>query len=155
LRRLCFFAFILSFSASSSKKLLLKSLQEAEDALFDLSDSVELHVLEEKKKQLQESVRTGSPKFQEQMDKEEEERKKAAEEAAEYAKLHPVSEKTHKERIDPRTNKEKIEASKKKKNQGNVLFKDGDFENAAMRYTQAFALLDSMFDVSLDQKKGI
>ena len=66
----------------------------------------------------------------------EEERIKAKLEAEEYARLHPITEATHKERREPKTKAEKIDAAKKRKNQGNTLFKEGDYENAITRYSQ-------------------
>lgn len=89
---------------------------------------------------------TAAPKLAEHLIKEEEERKKALEEANEYIKTHknPTSTKVRvvhesinaKDKREPRTNPEKIEAAKKRKTQGNAQFKDGALEDAVLRYTQ-------------------
>jgi hypothetical protein len=67
----------------------------------------------------------------EQLVKEEEERKKAAAEAEEYLKTYKPE---VKERDIPRTKAQTLEAAKKKKNQGNICFKDGDLENGILVY---------------------
>jgi hypothetical protein len=41
-----------------------------------------------------------------------------------------------------------MDAAKKKKHQGNVCFKDGDYENAVKRYTQAIDFLGSGMPLS-------
>jgi len=86
-----------------------------------------------------------APKLFQKLDEIEKEKEKAAAEAASA----PVVNKKSK----PRTNQQKLEAAANKKEHGNKLFVDLDYVNAIRRYTQALELLQSMFDVSPEQKE--
>jgi len=66
----------------------------------------------------------------------------------------PLS-RSEKDDKEPRTKGEKIDAAKKRKHQGGVCFKDGDIEGAVLRWTQALAYFESIWDLIDDQKKEI
>jgi len=144
-----------SYFDSAEKQTITKFLEESENWIIDESDQAQLPVLEEKLNQVKKGVYDAAPKFHQYQIKLDEERLKAKLEAEEYARLNPVNESTHKDRREPKTKGEKIEAAKKRKNQGTVLFKEGDYENAAMRYAQGVAFFDNIFDLSVDEKKEV
>src|SRR6185437_217499 len=50
--------------------------------------------------------------------------------------LVPIMTNMIKQDKKPRTKKQKLEGAEKRKNQGNILFKDFDYEGAAKRYTE-------------------
>jgi tetratricopeptide (TPR) repeat protein len=99
---------------------------------------------------LQEEVNKLAPKLAEYLAKVEEEKKKEAEEAKNFVYV-PQS----KDDREPRTKKERMEAAKKRKEQGNVFFRDGNFEDAVLRYSQAVAHCDQLFDLTDEQKKEV
>jgi len=136
---------------SEEKLKILFILREAENWLTDLiEEDITFELLEAKMNEISNAVNTAGPRLHEQLVKEEEERRKAAAEAEEYLKTYKPE---VRERDIPRTKAQTLEAAKKKKNQGNICFKDGDLENAISRYTQAIGLLEKLFDLSPDQKK--
>jgi len=65
-------------------------------------------------------------------------------EAEELAKQVPE----HKEDKRPRSKKQKLEIAEKRKNQGNILFKEFDYENAAKKYTEGLGHLTDLYDLT-------
>eukprot|EP01114_Cavostelium_apophysatum_P014937 TRINITY_DN3982_c2_g1_i3.p1 TRINITY_DN3982_c2_g1~~TRINITY_DN3982_c2_g1_i3.p1 ORF type:complete len:716 (-),score=200.35 TRINITY_DN3982_c2_g1_i3:18-2165(-) len=141
--------------SDAEKQSVSKLLEEAENWVFDESDQFTYDVIEEKLKQLKDNIASAAGTYSQHLLEKEAARLKAQQEAEEYARLHPVSESTHKERREPRTKGEKMEAAQKRKTQGNTLFKDGDYENAVVRYSQVIGLFGDIFDLSPDEQKEV
>jgi len=137
----------------SEKETLLKILDDSQNWI-DEQEEAELGVLEEKHKELKNAIAQAAPKLHEQMVKEEEERRKIEEEEKERQKNYKP-EKISRDDKEPRTKAEKIDAAKRRKHQGAVCFKDGDTEGAVLRWTQALAYFESLWDLNDEQKKEI
>ena len=131
------------------KSKLNELLSNTENWLNELDDSnLTLDILQNKYNEITKNVEEMAPLLQEQLNKEIEEKEKEQKEAEEYIKNYKGD---GKERDIPRTKAQKIEAAKKKKNQGNICFKDNDYQNAITRYRQAVDLVNSAFDLSPEQ----
>jgi len=147
--------FVPSIISESEKQNILKILKEGDEWLQSLDPSeLEFNQLNDKLNSMQTATNQACPKLHEHLLRLEEERKKAEQEAEEYRKNYKP-ETALKDRIEPRTKEEKIDFAKKKKHQGGVLFKDGDYEGAVQRWTQAVAYFDQIWDMTPDQQKDV
>jgi molecular chaperone DnaK (HSP70) len=121
-----------------------------DDNSFEVSNG-NLEVFEKKFEELKEAVKTIAPGFHARIEQAKEEQaqaaKKAAEEAANY-----VPEKREKV---PRTKKQKIQEAGKKRNQGNIVFKEFDYENAAKLYLEALGYLADLYDLSPAEQEEV
>ena len=118
---------------------LRSMLSTAEDWLLDEADQVSAADIEEKLASLQKDAREQAPKLfdvlQTRAEKERRERLESQQEV-----LAPV-EKKKKTHMRP---SEKIADAKAKKEHGNRLIKDNNFEDASKRYTQALGICAEM-----------
>ena len=55
----------------------------------------------------------------------------------------------------PRTKAEKLTAAQKRKEQGNTLIKEPDYENAAMRYVQGLGYLEIVHDLTKEEEEQV
>eukprot|EP01105_Mastigella_eilhardi_P024631 TRINITY_DN6460_c3_g1_i1.p1 TRINITY_DN6460_c3_g1~~TRINITY_DN6460_c3_g1_i1.p1 ORF type:complete len:757 (-),score=238.59 TRINITY_DN6460_c3_g1_i1:51-2282(-) len=133
-----------------TKEALVNALQETEWWLADLPASAALTEVEKGLEDVRAKTVSVCPKLVEHREAERLRKQKAAEEAAQ---VKPVFLGTN--RPEPRTKSEKLAIANKKKETGNKLVKEGDYENAASRYVQALSHLQSMFDMSPEEKKTV
>eukprot|EP01116_Phalansterium_solitarium_P016395 TRINITY_DN3811_c0_g1_i1.p1 TRINITY_DN3811_c0_g1~~TRINITY_DN3811_c0_g1_i1.p1 ORF type:complete len:797 (+),score=327.93 TRINITY_DN3811_c0_g1_i1:77-2467(+) len=132
-------------------------LRAAEDWLHGDGQAATLPELLARHSQLTDAVSAAAPRLAARLQEEAAERAQAAaaEAALRAAQADSPDESPARERAEPRTKNEKIDAAKKRKHQGNTLFKDLDYEGAASRYSQAVAYVSSLFDLSVDQKREV
>lgn len=148
---------LFSQDVGDKKEDLLALFRDVEDWLYsDEGEEANKARIVEKLREVREKIEQISPKFhlklveiQQQKEKEIEE---ATKERERLASLPSVSSRDKTEK--PLTKKEKFEAAKKRKNQGNLCFKDGDFEGAVSRYVSAVSLADEVYDSVTDEEKA-
>ncbi|KAH3742590.1 heat-shock protein 70 [Pelomyxa schiedti] len=131
------------------KEGLLNALQEAEWWLSD-NPNATLPELDNYLTSLKQKTKELCPALVAHREAIEAEKLKALQEAA---NAKPVFLGTKKP--EPRTKSEKLDAANKKKEAGNKLVRDNDYENAAARYFQAVGFLQSMFDLSAEEKQNV
>lgn len=124
---------------------ILEPLLFAEQQWLLYSDEGEEATAEELEKRLGElkaSVQEKAPTFSDALVKREQEKEEAARQAAEEEKnrVTVVRDKLK----NPKTPKEKLEAAQKRKEQGNVLFKQLAYDEAVLRYRKALLLADEV-----------
>jgi tetratricopeptide (TPR) repeat protein len=110
-----------------------------------------LDELKKTQSELTSRVAEAAPRLTQTLAAEEEERRKKAEEAAKWV---PHTDGSTAAKREPRTKAEKMQAAEKKKEAGNKLFKQGDTADASLKYSQALACLDGLFDLSPDETKA-
>ncbi|ELR14102.1 DnaK family superfamily protein [Acanthamoeba castellanii str. Neff] len=138
----------------NEKQALLDHFASTHSWVDDNSGEVtngNLELFEKKFEELKESVKTLAPglhaRLEQLREEQEQANKKAAEEAANY-----VPEKREKV---PRTKKQKIQEAGKKRNQGNIVFKEFDYENAAKLYVEALGYLADLYDLSPEEQEEV
>eukprot|EP01127_Copromyxa_protea_P007288 TRINITY_DN171_c5_g1_i1.p1 TRINITY_DN171_c5_g1~~TRINITY_DN171_c5_g1_i1.p1 ORF type:complete len:733 (-),score=236.06 TRINITY_DN171_c5_g1_i1:23-2221(-) len=122
------------------------------NALALYLDDCNVHVtatseLEEKTEELKQGLQNLVPKLVEKLEQEAKDKAKADAEAAANAVVSPVQSTGEK----TRTNKEKLEVSKARKEEGNKHFVNNDYPAAVTRYTQSLELARSLYDETPEQ----
>jgi len=140
------------FNDTTEKNRLLELINITEDWLFygdGAGSSVDPERIVAQHQELAKSIELECPKFHQHVCELEEQKRKEKEEA-EKAPL-PESMTSS----EPKTDKQRLAAAIKKKDQGNTLFKEGDYSNAARRYSQSIAYLDAIYEDSNEKKTMI
>jgi molecular chaperone DnaK (HSP70) len=135
--------------SNEKKDELLSAFRGLEDWLYsDEGETASKEAIFEKLQELRNDIERISPalhrKLLEIQEQKEKELAQAAAERERKASEPSISSRDKTEK--PLTKKEKFEAAKKRKNQGNICFKDGDFEGAVSRYVGAVTLADEIWD---------
>eukprot|EP00727_Mastigamoeba_balamuthi_P008905 m51a1_g4637 hypothetical protein (765) ;mRNA; r:334971-337882 len=129
---------------------VLALLQADQDWLQDSRPPLE--ELSERHAKLREAVKAAAPKWHEYLVAQEEEKRRLAEEAA---KWKPTTDGATAAKREPRTKVEKIKACQKRKDQGNILFKEMDYAGASLKYSQGLSYLDCIADLSPEERKQV
>jgi len=133
-------SFLQQLSADETTWLLYSD--EAIDASFDQ--------LKTRLDQFNQAIAEKAPTFRKKIEEREEEKAKLQKEAEEAE----ANRKTiFRDKVsDPKTPKEKLEAAKKRKEQGNQFIQDVNYEDAVRRYTQAINLLAEVAGEKLQEE---
>jgi len=141
------------FNANEKQKLLddITTLHNwIDDNSFEVSNG-NLDLFSKKFDELKELVKTTAPGFHERLEQFQREQEAATRRAAEEA----ANFQPEKKETVPRTKKQKIQEAGKKKNQGNIVFKEFDYENAAKLYMEALNYLADLYDLSPTEQEEV
>jgi molecular chaperone DnaK (HSP70)/Flp pilus assembly protein TadD len=137
----------------SEKEALLKKLDEVQLWIDDHPATGQVDIFNEKIQEIQDAIKTLTPNLHAKLEQLREEReKREREEAEEAAKFKAAEEKKEKQ---PRTKKQKIQEAAKKRNQGNLVFKEFDYESAARLYAEALNYMADLYDLSPKEQEEV
>ncbi|KAL6076241.1 adenyl-nucleotide exchange factor sse1 [Balamuthia mandrillaris] len=140
------------YLTSEEKGSLTNKLDEFRDWVEDNKEDGDFDLFTNKLAELQSLIHSDSyPKLHQRLNELEEERKKA--EAEQAAAQQLLQQQQGDKEKQPRTNKQKLEAAAKKKNHGNIVFKEFDYESAARCYGEGIRYLLEMYDATPKQKE--
>eukprot|EP01098_Paradermamoeba_levis_P015208 TRINITY_DN7592_c0_g1_i1.p1 TRINITY_DN7592_c0_g1~~TRINITY_DN7592_c0_g1_i1.p1 ORF type:complete len:784 (+),score=306.59 TRINITY_DN7592_c0_g1_i1:93-2354(+) len=108
-----------------------------------------LKKLEDKLEEVKQELEKIAPRLHQHLKELKEQSEKEAAEAVAHAANAPQKEKV------PKTDKQKIEVAQKKKLQGNQVFKEYDYAEAAGYYAQALSYIEDLYKPTEEQQKEV
>jgi len=116
----------------------------------NLSDNCDFENIKQKIEEFHKTSEALVPNYHKKFEQLEKEKAKLVAESI-FSNLNSTHENTKKD-SKPKTNKQKLDDAKEKKEMGNTHFVNIDYPSAVKRYTQAIESLKSMYDETPEQK---